>query len=225
MWQKWRTFVFGVTAPRSRSREVGLARRRHRERDLLQRRCRRAARAAPTCRACAGSPGWSSRPRRPAFRSSPSCAICSASLALRVMASSSVSQPNSRGQPRAHRLDVRLEHLPHVVRPAPGSRCRGSASYASCTTRGLGQHAAVVQVDEGAVERERLLDLAPEVLVRRHVFGGAARDHLGGARDARQQVGRPIATSAAVPVARCRNARRLDIDMRRILTPPRARTE
>jgi len=64
-------------------------------------------------------------------------AICSDSLALRVMANSSGSQPNSRASSRRHALDVRLQDLPHVV---DGRLVRDVEVRlnASCTTRGLG---------------------------------------------------------------------------------------
>ena len=59
---------------------------------------------------------------------------------------------------------------------------------ASWTTRGLGQHAAVVQVDDRAVEREGLLDLAPVVFVgRQRVVGPAGRQASRGL-DARRAV-------------------------------------
>ena len=49
------------------------------------------------------------------LRSMPSCAICSASLALRVIAISSGSQPNAAARRRRTLSMLRLEHLPHVV--------------------------------------------------------------------------------------------------------------
>ena len=102
----------------------------------------------------------------------PSCAICSASLALRVIASSSASQPNSAASRRrtvsmfgsstchmwydgrlVREIEIALEGL------VDDARARAAA--------------AVVQIDDGAVERERLLDLAPVVLVRRDRAGAA----------------------------------------------------
>ena len=77
-----------------------------------------------------------------------------------------------RREPAAHALDVRLEDLPHVVhgrlvrdveialqRLVDDARARAAA--------------AVVEIDDRAVERERLLDLAPVGLV-----GGDARGRL-----------------------------------------------
>ena len=126
----------------------------------------------------------------------PSCAICSASLALRVIASSSGSQPNSAARRRRTRLDVRLEDLPHVVHgrlvrdvEVPLERLVHDARARAA--------AAVVQIDDGAIEREGLLDLAPVGLVCRKLRrlasaaegSGGAQARVGLIREGRQRGG------------------------------------
>ncbi len=78
--------------------------------------------------------------------------------------------PEGRGQPPPHRLDLGLQQLPHrvdrgLVRQleVPPHRFLDDAWR--------GRDAAVVEVDESAVDGERLLDLAPEVFVGRDVRG------------------------------------------------------
>ena len=93
----------------------------------------------------------------------PSCAICSASLALRVMRQLlGIAARISAARLAPHRLDVGLLLLPHVV----DGRLVGDVEVALerlvDDTR-AGADVAVVEVDDGAVERERLLDLAPVV--------------------------------------------------------------
>jgi hypothetical protein len=75
--------------------------------------------------------------------------------------------PELRREPAPHGLDVRLQDLPHVIH----GRLVGQIEVA---LQGVVNHAraraaaAVVQIDDRAVQRERLLDLAPVVLVARH---------------------------------------------------------
>src|SRR2546422_211618 len=81
--------------------------------------------------------------------------------------------PEARCEPAPHRLDLGLEDLPHRVR----RRRIGIVEIAPhrfLHDARAGAHAAVVQVDDRAVERECLLDLAPEILVLRDVGGRAA---------------------------------------------------
>jgi hypothetical protein len=78
------------------------------------------------------------------------------------MASSSGSQPNSAARRRRTLLDVRLEDLPHVVHGRLVRDVEVALQRLVDDAR-AGAHAAVVQVDDRAVEREGLLDLAPEV--------------------------------------------------------------
>ena len=118
----------------------------------------------------------------------PSWAICSDSLALRVMASSSASHPNSRREPAPHVLDVRLEDLPHVVH----GRLVGDVEVALerlVHHARAGAHAAVVEVDDRAVEGEGRLDLAPVGLVLGHVFRRPRRDGLRRLEHALEAVG------------------------------------
>ena len=97
------------------------------------------------------------------------------------------------GEPAAHRLDARLEHLRHEGEG-------GLVGQVEISLEGFVHHPwarraeAVVQVDEGAIERESLLDLAPVAfiggdLVRgavSHVLAGAfGVDHGGGRQDVR----------------------------------------
>ena len=93
------TFVRGVIAPIEPSTQIVLRRRRHGKRDLLDDDAVAARALVPRVeharvvlvRRTTSSPG---------FRSRPSCAISFASHALRVMAISSGSQPNSRASRR-----------------------------------------------------------------------------------------------------------------------------
>ena len=89
-----------------------------------------------------------------------------------------------RGQPPAHALDVRLEHLPHVVHGRLVRDVEVALQRLVHDARAR-TAAAVVEVDDGAVERERLLDLAPVVLVGRDRFGGVAFTAAPAARAAR----------------------------------------
>ncbi len=166
MWQMWMTFVFGVIAcvDAARSARRGWSSAPG-TRSSSPRSCR-GARADPTCRASGRNPGSWSRRRSPGCRSIPSCAICSPSLALRVMASSSVSQPTSAASLRRTCLDVRLERVPHVVdRRLVGDVEVALQRFVDDARARAG--VAVVQVDDRAVEREGLLDVAPVASRRR----------------------------------------------------------
>ena len=90
-----------------------------------------------------------------------------------------------RREPAAHRLDVRLEDLPHVVH----GRLVGDVEIA---LEGLvddaraGAAAAVVQVDDRAIERESLLDVAPVGFIARDIRRRQARRARARRRDARE---------------------------------------
>jgi len=79
--------------------------------------------------------------------------------------------------------DLRLEQLPHGV---DGRLVREVEVplHRLLDDAGRGAHTAVVEVDVGAVHGERLLDLAPVALVRRHRLGGGALGGAGGGEDA-----------------------------------------
>ena len=69
----------------------------------------------------------------------PNCAFSSDSLALRVIAISSGSQPARVRQLPAHGLDAALQHVPHGVVRAHVAVVEIVACIASCTVRGDGQ--------------------------------------------------------------------------------------
>ncbi len=81
------------------------------------------------------------------------------------------------GQAPADRLEVRLEHLPHVV---DGGLVRDVEIplHRLVDHARARAHAAVVEIDDGAIEREGLADVAPEVLVLGHVIGRPAGRRL-----------------------------------------------
>ena len=91
------------------------------------------------------------------------------------------------GEPTPDGLEIRLEHLPHVVH-------RRLVRDVEVPLHRLVHHtwaradAAVVQIGDGAIEREGLADLAPEVLVLCHILGRPAGRGSGGLLDACQQV-------------------------------------
>jgi hypothetical protein len=173
MWQKCRTFVRGVIEP---LREIRLAQRRHRKRHLLE---------DDAIAADALLPGVEHAPvvlvrrddlvaRRevePELRDLQRLAgvACDGEL-LGVAA-------ELAREPLTHRLDVRLEHLPHVIRRRL-VRDVEVALHRLVHCARTGADTTVVQVDQRAVEGERLLDLPPEILVGRHVFRGASGDGL-----------------------------------------------
>ena len=92
---------------------------------------------------------------------------------------------------------------------------------ASWTTRGLGQTPPLFKlmrvrssVNDSWIWRQKSSSIATSSAERPATISDARATRAS-------RSGRPIATSAAVPVARCRNARRLEIDMRGILALPR----
>ena len=101
------------------------------------------------------------------------------SLALRVMAISSGSQPNDSRQPAPHRFDARIENVPHVVR-------RVQVLHFEIADLGVhhdlrrGRDAAVVQIDHVAIDGERMADVEPEVFIARDCIGGAAGNRRHG---------------------------------------------
>src|SRR5690606_26362861 len=90
-------------------------------------------------------------------------------------------------EPAADALDVRLEDLPHVV---DGGLIRDVEIALERLVHDAGARAdaAVVQVDDGAIEGERLLDLAPVVLVVREILGRRPLDESSGRGGPREAV-------------------------------------
>ena len=118
-----------------------------------------------------------------------------------------------RRQAPPHRLDVRLEDLPHVVHGRLVREVEIALERLVHDARARAA-AAVVQVDDGAIEREGLLDLAPVGLVCRKLRrlasaaegsgGGQAR--MGLIREGRERGGSG-ATGRAQESASCDHAR------------------
>ena len=214
MWQTWITFVRGVTAASKRARQIVEARRRHRERDLLQHDPVALLALLPGVEHAAvvlvgGEHLVAGREVEAELRDLQRLAGVARDRELLGVAA------GARGEPAPHRLAVRLEHLPHVVR-------RRLVRDVEVALVGLvddaraRRDAAVVQVDDAAVERERELDLAPEGLVAGDVLGVAIAERDRPRRLARRQrvVGErrrprparprpPVAGTAAGPIRRC----------------------
>src|SRR5207253_65570 len=100
--------------------------------------------------------------------------------------------PEARGEPAAHRLDLGLEHLPHRVH-GRGVRVLEVAPHRLLYDPRRWAHAPVVEIDQRAVERERLLDPEPEVLVSSDVRGQAPVHSVRQAAEA-VEPGDPILT-------------------------------
>ena len=112
----------------------------------------------------------------------PSCAVCSDSLALRVIAISSLSQPAFGSDPATHGLDAGLQRLDHVAEGRFVRKIEIALQRFVNDTR-AGRGVAVVEIDESAVEREGALDLTPEQLVSGEVF--VRSDRRAGSRSGR----------------------------------------
>ncbi len=165
MWQKWRTFVAGVIAASSRSASTSSDRGRHGKRHLLQHD------AVP---ASALIPGVEHAAVVLVGRDDLVAGFQVDSELGDLERLAGVARdrelfgvaPERRREASPHRLDVRLEDLPHVVHgrlvrqvQVPLERF---VHHARARTA-----AAVVQIDDGAIEREGLLNLAPVGLVCR----------------------------------------------------------
>ena len=118
-----------------------------------------------------------------------------------------------RGEAAAHRLDVRLEDLPHVVHGRLVRQVQVPLERLVHDAR-AGAAAAVVQIDDGAVEREGLLDLAPVGFVCRPA-SAAARPAARGAAAARR-ASAWLVNAATVAASGGAGARR---NARRVNTP------
>ena len=91
-------------------------------------------------------------------------------------------------QAAAHGFDAGIENAPHVV---------SRAHVLDFEVADLGVHhdlgrrrdAAVVQVDDVAVDREGVADVEPEIFIAGDGIGGAAADGGGGGLGARRRIG------------------------------------
>ena len=92
------------------------------------------------------------------------------------------------GQAPSDRLEIRLEHLPHVVDGRLVRDVEVPLERLVDDTRARA-HAAVVEIDDRAIERESLADVAPEVLVLGHVVGRPAGGGSSRLFDASEQIG------------------------------------
>ena len=91
-------------------------------------------------------------------------------------------------QPSPHRLDARIENVPHVVRRAQVLHFQVADLGVHHDLRRR-RHAAVVQIDHVAVDREGVADVEPEILVARHSIGRAPRDSSRGLLSTKKRIG------------------------------------
>ena len=180
MWQKCRTFVAGVIAAEQPLGEIVQRRRRHRERDLLQHDAVAAHALIPGVEHAAvvlvGRDDLVARLQVDAeLRDLQRLAGVARDRELLGVAA------ELRREAAAHGLDVRLEDLPHVVHGRLVREVEVALERLVHDARARAA-AAVVQVDDRAVERERLLDLAPVGLVCRKLrrLASAAEGSGGG---------------------------------------------
>ena len=175
MWQKWSTLVAGVIAASSRSARIVQRRRRHRERDLLERDAVAAGALIPGVEHApvvlvGGDDLVAGLEVDSELRDLQRFAGVAGDGELVGLAA------ELRRQAAPHRLDVGLEDLPHVVHGRLVREVEVALERLVDDAR-AGAAAAVVQVDDGAVEREGLLDFAPVGFV-----GGKVRRIAAGGR-------------------------------------------